>query len=58
MGKKYPNTKEGKRMRRYAADVQYGKHAAGKQFNPANGEPHTKAWLDHQREIGLHRKRG
>lgn len=58
MGKKYPNTKEGKRTRRYAADVQCSKHGAGKQFNPANGEPHTKAWLDHQRAIGLRRKRG
>ena len=58
MGKKYPNTKHGKRNRRNAADWQGGKHCAGKQFNPHNGEPHTKVWLDHQRAIGLRRKRG
>lgn len=27
------------------------------QFNPHNGEPHTKKWLDLQRAAGLRRKR-
>ena len=27
------------------------------QFNPHNGEPHTRAWLEHQRRAGLRRRR-
>ena len=26
-------------------------------FNPNTGLPHTKAWLDHRRELGLRRGR-
>ena len=55
--KKYPNTKQGKARRRTACDAQTSKHAPSKQFNPHNGEPHTKKWLDDQRTIGLRRKR-
>ena len=29
--------------------VGYGKHRFGLQFNPHNGEPHTKSWLDANR---------
>ena len=54
---KYPNTQKGKRMRRCAASAQCSKHAAGKQFNPANGEPHTAKFLDEQRKIGSRRRR-
>ena len=54
---KYPQTRQGKAKRRYAADVQRSKHSAGKQFNPHNGEPHTKKCLDEQRSAGLRRKR-
>lgn len=53
MAQKYTRTKAGMRKRRMAADV-----GQNKQFNLHNGEPHTKAWLDHQRAIGLRRKRG
>ena len=28
-----------------------------KQFNPNNGEPHTRAWLEDQRRVGLRRRR-
>lgn len=55
---KYPQTRQGKAKRRYAADVQGSKHSAGKQFNPHNGEPHTKKWLAEQRALGRRRKRG
>ena len=47
--KKYPRTKEGMAKRRDACDLQYSKHAAAKQFNPANGEPHTAKWLAERR---------
>lgn len=35
--------------RRNNSDVGYGKHRFGLQFNPNNGEPHTKSWLDANR---------
>lgn len=54
--KKYPRTKEGMAKRRSACDVQYSKHAAAKQFNPANGEPHTAKWLAVARRVSKRRK--
>ena len=53
MAQKYPRTKVGMRKRRMAADV-----GMNKQFNPHNGEVHTKKWLEEQRRFGLRRKRG
>ena len=47
MAQKYPRTKVGMRKRRMAADV-----GMNKQFNPHNGEVHTKKWIDE------HKKRG
>lgn len=54
---KYPRTKRGMAKRRYNASAGYGKHRPGKQFNPANGEPHTAKWLARQRKMGLRRPR-
>ena len=53
MAQKYPRTKAGMCKRRMAADAGHNK-----QFNPHNGEPHTKKWLDEQRRLGLRRWRG
>ena len=44
--KKYGTAK----ARRSAADLQSSKHAPGRAFNPANGEPHTKRWLDDRKD--------
>lgn len=44
---KYPKTKQG--MVRRKNDRQL--------FNPNNGEPHTRAWLEDQRRVGLRRRR-
>lgn len=49
---KYPRTKDGMAKRRNAAIV-----GSNKQFNPANGEPHTAKFLARQRKMGLRRKR-
>ena len=49
---KYPRTKDGMAKRRNAAIV-----GSNKQFNPANGEPHTAKWLARQRKMGLRRPR-
>ena len=54
---KYPHTRQGMARRRAACDVQCSKHAPSRQFNPHNGEPHTKKWLDRQRALGLRRSR-
>lgn len=54
---KYAHTKQDMKNRRQACDGQRSKHAASKQFNPHNGEPHTKKWLDQQRAAGIRRKR-
>lgn len=54
---KYPRTRQGMARRRNACDVQTSKHSAARQFNPHNGELHTKKWLDQQRAAGLRRKR-
>lgn len=48
---KYPRTRQGMARRRAQ-----GAHK-GSQFNPHNGEPHTKKWLDRQRALGLRRSR-
>lgn len=55
--KKYPRTKEGMAKRRSACDLQCSKHAARKQFNPHNGEPHTAKWLA-ERRLAKQRKEG
>ena len=55
---KYPHTKEGMAKRRATIAAGSSKHSAGKQFNPANGEPHSAKWLAEQRKLGLRRKRG
>ena len=55
--KKYAHTKQGMKNRRQACISQSSKHAPGRQFNSANGEPHTKKWLDDMRAFGLRRKR-
>lgn len=44
---KFPKTRQGLARRKEHPE----------QFNPANGEPHTKKWLKEQREAGLRRKR-
>ena len=49
---KYPRTKDGMAKRRNAANA-----SLNKQFNPANGEPHTAKFLDEQRKIGFRRRR-
>lgn len=54
---KYPRTKKGLQKRRDNIDRGYSKHRAGLQFNPANGEPHTEAWLEERRRYGMRRKR-
>lgn len=49
---KYPRTKDGMAKRRNAAIVGFNK-----QFNPANGEPHTVKFLAKERAEGRRRKR-
>ncbi len=44
---KYPKTKQGMVRRKNHPE----------QFNPINGEPHTRAWLEDQRRVGLRRRR-
>ena len=48
---KYPRTRQG--MARRKADGLKTRS----QFNPHNGEPHTKRWLDAERKLGLRRMR-
>lgn len=53
--KKYPDCDRRKRMA--ACQAQSSKHAPSRQFNSANGEPHTKKWLGEMRAAGLRRAR-
>ena len=54
---KYPRTKDGMAKRRNAVIASHSKHGAGRQFNPANGEPHTAKFLAKERAEGRRRKR-
>ena len=48
---KYPRTKKGMAKRRAEG------LSTRSQFNPNNGEPHTKAFLEMERNCGLRRRR-
>jgi len=50
-------TPDGMARRRSNADLGYGRHRPGLQFNPDNGEPHTAKWLAAMRKLGKRRAR-
>ncbi len=52
--KKYPHTKQGMAKRRNHAIASATRNP---QFNPSNGEVHTKKFLAEQRNAGLRRRR-